>query len=247
MPFIIGLLIVPVGLYVRRRLPETQTFEEISARVANESRFTPLKLLVTKHLGRLLAGAVFSVLWTVCVYALIIYLPTYYSAPATGLGFTAQHSFLASLVGNVVMVVMCVYAGHLADQFGVQRITTIGTALMLVVPLTALMWLHASKSVTVLLIVHTILCANVALFAGCAPSILPRVYPAPRLSGRRAFDRHGAELQHRGDLLRRIHPGAHDLGHDQGQRAGPGVLGDDGGGRLSAGVAADLPVRALLG
>ena len=177
-PFIIGLLIVPVGLYVRRRLPETQTFEEISARVANESRFTPLKLLVTKHLGRLLAGAVFSVLWAVCVYALIIYLPTYYSAPATGLGFTAQHSFLASLVGNVVMVVMCVYAGRLADQFGVQRITTIGTALMLVVPLAALMWLHASKSVTVLLIVHTILCANVALFAGCAPSILPRVYPA---------------------------------------------------------------------
>lgn len=177
-PFVIGLLIIPIGFYVRQRLPETHAFEERAAQRAHEGASTPIKLLVTTHLGRLLAGAVFSILWTVCVYALTIYLPTYYSSPAIGLGFSSRDAFLASLVGNIVMVAVCVFSGRLADTFGARRVITYGVVAMLFVPLAALSWVHAARSLPVLLIVHMILCANVAVFAGIAPSTLPRVYPA---------------------------------------------------------------------
>lgn len=178
LPFLIGLLIVPVGYYVRRRLPETEAFAQLSAEHGDESPLGPLKALCTTHLSRLLAGAVFSILWTVCVYALIIYLPTYYSTKGIGLGFTSRDSFLASLVGNVVLVAGCVLAGRAADRLGAQRVLTWGVVTMLVVPLAALWWLHQQPTIPVLLAVHVILCANVSVFAGIAPSTLPRALPA---------------------------------------------------------------------
>lgn len=178
LPFLIGLLIVPVGFYVRRRLPETEAFAQLSAEQGDESPLEPLKALFTTHLSRLLAGAVFSILWTVCVYALIIYLPTYYSTKGIGLGFTSRDSFLASLVGNVVLVAGCVLAGRAADRLGAQRVLTWGVVAMLVVPLAALWWLHRQPTIPVLLAVHVILCANVSVFAGIAPSTLPRAFPA---------------------------------------------------------------------
>ncbi|SDM39571.1 MFS transporter [Allokutzneria albata] len=119
-----------------------------------------------------------SVLWTVCVYALVIYLPTYYRDPAAGLGFTSQQSFLASLVGNVVLVIGCIVAGRAADQFGPRRVLTWGASGLLVIPLLCLLLLHAVPSVPVLVVVHSVLCANVAAFVGVAPSTMPRVFPA---------------------------------------------------------------------
>lgn len=180
-PFLIGLLIVPIGYYTRSRLPETATFDAIAAEESQHSAWAPLKALVTQHLSRLLTGAVFSILWTVCVYALIIYLPTYYSKVVH---FTSRQAFLASIVGNVVLVIGCVASGRAADRMGAQKVITWGTAIMLFLPLLALVALHHSHHVWTLLLVHAILCGNVSLFAGVAPSMLPRVFPAEvRASG----------------------------------------------------------------
>ena len=48
---------------------------------------------------------------------------------------------------------------------------------MLVAPMLFLLWLHAQPSVPVLVVVHTLLCANVAAFTGIAPATLPRAFP----------------------------------------------------------------------
>ncbi|MCP3804986.1 MFS transporter [Allokutzneria sp. A3M-2-11 16] len=175
-PFIVGLLIIPVGVYIRRSLPETEVFER--NRTEQEGGPSPLKRLLTEYPKQLLTGFLFSVLWTVCVYAFVIYLPTYYRDPAAGLGFTSQQSFLASLVGNVVLVIGCIVAGRSADRYGARRVLTLGASGLLVIPLLCLLLLHAAPSVPVLLVVHSVLCANVAAFVGVAPSTMPRVFPA---------------------------------------------------------------------
>jgi MHS family proline/betaine transporter-like MFS transporter len=117
------------------------------------------------------------VLWTVAVYAFVIYLPTYYRSPAVGLGFTARQSFLATVVGNVVLIAGCLLAGRLADRVGAKRVVLRGATALLVVPLPCLMWLHAQPSTPVLLVVHTLLSATVAAFVGVAPATLPMAFP----------------------------------------------------------------------
>jgi MHS family proline/betaine transporter-like MFS transporter len=173
-PFVLGLLIIPVGFYTRRRLPEPAPFERAQA---EPSRGTPLRRLLAEHLDTLLLGFLFSVLWTVAVYAFVIYLPTYYRSPAVGLGFTARQSFLATVVGNVVLIAGCLLAGRLADRVGAKRVVLAGAAALLVVPMPCLVWLHAQPSTPVLLVVHTLLSATVAAFVGVAPATLPMAFP----------------------------------------------------------------------
>ncbi|WP_328379740.1 MFS transporter [Streptomyces sp. NBC_00440] len=179
-PFALGLLIIPVGVYIRRHLPETEEFEK-SKPERNEQETTPgrgpLVQLLTEYRGRVITGFLFSVLWTVCVYTLVIYAPTYYESDAAGLGFTAQQSFLASLVGNAVLVAGCLVAGRAADTAGARRVLMAGALGLLVLPLPLLAWLHAQPAFPVLLLVHSLLCAGVAAFAGVAPSTLTRLFP----------------------------------------------------------------------
>jgi len=186
-PFVLGLLIIPVGFYTRRRLPEPTPFERSREQaersrsreqaVAGHRRDDPLRRLLAEHLGTLLLGFLFSVLWTVAVYAFVIYLPTYYRSAAVGLGFTARQSFLATVVGNVVLIAGCLLAGRLADRVGAKRVVLGGSAALLVVPLPCLLWLHAQPSTPVLLVVHTLLSATVAVFVGVAPATLPMAFP----------------------------------------------------------------------
>nr|WP_281172555.1 MFS transporter [Pseudonocardia spinosispora] len=174
-PFVIGLLIIPVGFYTRRRLPEPEAFSRAAA--ARENDRDPLRRLLTEHLATLVTGFLFSVLWTVAVYAFVIYLPTYYISPAVGLGFTAQQAFLATVVGNIVLIVGCLMVGRLADRIGARRIVVASSVTMLVLPVLCLMWLHAQPSTIVLLVVHCLLSANVAAFVGVAPATLPMAFP----------------------------------------------------------------------
>lgn len=182
LPFILGLLIIPVGVYIRRQLPETEAFEQNNAD-AKQQR-SPVLRLVREYRGQILTGFLFSVLWTICVYAFVIYGPTYYASTQTGLGFTARQTFLASLVGNVVLITGCVAAGRAADRLGAKRVVVAGALTLLVLPLPCLLWLHDQPTVPVLLVVHGLLCAGVSAFAGVAPSVLPRAFPvAVRATG----------------------------------------------------------------
>ncbi|MCQ8186679.1 MFS transporter [Streptomyces rugosispiralis] len=179
-PFVLGLLIIPIGLYIRRRLPETEAFTEqggmaTAGRAAGQRG--PLRTLLTEHRGTLGTAVLVSMLWTVCVYAFLIYLPTYYTQPVTGLGFTSRQAFLASLVGNVVVLAGCLAAGRLADRVGTRPLLVGRAAAMIVVPTPCLMWLHAQPWLPVLLIVHMVLCATVSGFSGVIPSVLPRAFP----------------------------------------------------------------------
>ncbi|WP_016905911.1 MFS transporter [Streptomyces xiaopingdaonensis] len=176
-PFLLGLLIIPIGLYIRRSLPESEEFTRHSAADAIRPKPGPLRGLVTEYPKELCAAFLFSILWTVCVYAFLIYLPTYYKDPAIGLGFSSQQAFLASLFGNAVVIVGCLAGGWIADRVGARQVVVWSSVAMVLIPTPCLWWLHSQPNLTVLLLVHAVLCASVAAFSGVAPSVLPRVFP----------------------------------------------------------------------
>lgn len=173
LPFFFGLLLIPVGLYIRAQLPETTDFREEQRASTRET----LAVLFRENGTVLLAGFGFSILWNVAVYAFVIFGPTYYRV-TDGLHFTSQQTFLASLVGNVFLVLGCVAAGRLADRVGRARMLAGGAVSLLVLPVLGLLLLHAVPTVPVMLVVHSVLCLSVAAFVGVAPSTLPQAFPA---------------------------------------------------------------------
>src|SRR3984893_11078002 len=85
LPFIFGLAIAPVGLYLRRTLDETEAFRAEAAlrRIEPARNKVPL-LEIFRHHGQTLAvGFLVAVLWAVAVYVLMIFLPTYVQRPDT--------------------------------------------------------------------------------------------------------------------------------------------------------------------
>jgi len=179
-PFIFGLVIIPIGLYIRRSLPETPVFR---AQVQRLSVRATLKHLFVDNWQNLLAGFVFAVPWHLSIYCFVVFGPTYYRI-ATGLAFPANESFAASIAGNICLVIGCVVSGRVADRVGRKRVLVVFALVLLVLPISALLLLHAVPTFPVLLIVHSLLCLNVSMLAGVAPSTLPMLFPpAVRATG----------------------------------------------------------------
>jgi MHS family proline/betaine transporter-like MFS transporter len=176
LPFLVGLIIAPVGLYLRRKLDETPYFQEEMERPRSEKqqKKNPLFLVVREHPLELLIGTGFSILWAVCTYSLIIYMPTYVQKI---LHFGSGQAFLASLIGNIFMVAGCVFSGTLSDKFGRRRLLACGAVIMLLGVYPMLVWLKASHAMLTLIVVQTVFCLMVAIFVGVAPSALSEIFP----------------------------------------------------------------------
>jgi MHS family proline/betaine transporter-like MFS transporter len=107
-PFMIGLLIAPVGLYVRRRLRE-----DTSPAMATQNSSTPLGELFREHGTTILLATLMMMGQTIPVYALVYYMPSYvtrvmHMPPLTG--------FLASTSSALLLVVIPQLAGRLVDR-----------------------------------------------------------------------------------------------------------------------------------
>ncbi len=107
-PFLFGILVGPVGLYIRRRLDETPEYVEI------EPTRTPVRDMLRAHPieGLLAMGA--SAISNSSAY-IILYIPTY---AMKELHLPQVTGFIATLVGAVILGIVSPFAGHLSDKLG---------------------------------------------------------------------------------------------------------------------------------
>ncbi len=177
-PFVFGLLIAPVGLYLRRSLDETEAFQAEAERRSRELSHAkaPLLQIFRNHGRSLFVGFCVAVLWAVAVYVLMIYLPTYVQRPDT-FNFSARQAFGASLIGNIPFVIGCVWFGSLSDRLGRRRSLFVSAALLLLCVLPLLMWLKTDPTLPTLIVVQCIVCILVASFVGVAPAALSEIFP----------------------------------------------------------------------
>lgn len=178
-PFILGLSVAPVGLWLRATLEETPEFEASRLEPGAQSRhlLTSLRDVFTEQPKALAVAAGVSIIWVISVYTLLLYMPTYVQR---NLGFTASEAFTASVVGNVVMVLGCVAAGRLSDRIGRLLTVRVGTLLLLVATYPVLAWVVTERTVTALFVGQTLFCAIVSVFTGSVPAVLASLFP-PRL------------------------------------------------------------------
>jgi len=180
-PFLIGLFIVPVGVYLRRALAETPSFRAEAARLQGARAVVPLVNVFRESGSALLIGFGISTLWAVAVYVLLIFLPVFVQR---AFGFSASQAFGASVVENVVFVSGCFVFGAAADRIGPARVMTLGAVALLLGVLPLFAWLDAARSVPVLTIMFAVVGAMVASFTGVAPTLLAGLFPvAQRATG----------------------------------------------------------------
>lgn len=135
--FLIGALIVPFGLALRRSLPET-----LDAPAATPARGSARPYLAVAAAGLVLLGAA-----TISNYTLS-YLTTY--AQAT-LHMAVPAAFGATVVLGLVGVVGDLSAGWLADRYGCKRVLLVPWLLLLLLAVPAFLAMSALRSPQALL------------------------------------------------------------------------------------------------
>ncbi|WP_415769011.1 MFS transporter [Pseudomonas sp. LB3P38] len=118
-PFIIGTLIAPVGWYIRRQI------DEMPLPGAGHENHSPLAEVLREYRKEVLISFALVVLWTVCTYAILFYIPSYASRI---LGMPTWMGFTGAMVAALMMVVVTPIVGKLADLHG-RRPFLLGSAL----------------------------------------------------------------------------------------------------------------------
>lgn len=177
-PFLVGLLIAPIGLYLRRTLEETPIFmlamEQAGRRPAGPG-LSPVLGLLRDDWRTLLAGFGISVLWAAAPFSLIIPMPAY--AQHT-LHYSGTDSFAAALISDVVLVAACFAAGALSDRIGRRRVLALAAFTLLVVVAPLFYRLQSSHALLTLTLVQCGFCLATGLYLGVAPAGLSEIFPA---------------------------------------------------------------------
>ncbi len=124
-PFIIGLLIGPVGLYIRKHLNETQSFINYSQ--GHQSKLSLIDLIRANKLG-VISSFLATVSATIYFYIILIYMPTYGKKE---LGLTLEEAFTAEASGLIFLIVLIPFFGWLSDKYGRIKFLRFSNALFL--------------------------------------------------------------------------------------------------------------------
>ena len=174
-PFIIGLSIAPIGVYLRKTLGETPQFlAELERQRQSPASRIPLVSVFKDHSRPLLIGLGVSTLWAVAVYVLLIFLPVFVQK---SLHYTASAAFSASLVEYVLFVLGCFCFGALSDHIGRTRMAGIGAAVLLVGVLPLFRWVDECRSTATLIIAQGAFGIMVSSFTAVAPTVLAALFP----------------------------------------------------------------------
>ena len=144
-PFLVGLSIVPAGLYMRRRLVDGPV-----RGASDRSTSIPFVELCREHGGTLVLATLGKIWSTVPVYAVITYMPSYVTRV---LHMPPIIGFMSSTLSTLLLVVVSPLSGLLADRLPRRKpmvLITAGTTAVLVYPVFAMMTLTQSPLAVVL-------------------------------------------------------------------------------------------------
>jgi MFS family permease len=176
-PFLVSVLLVAVGLYIRLKIEETPVFRRVESR-GEQVRLPFVEALRHQWGEVLLAGGTLTVLFGF-FYIGSVYLTSYAgSAPGSGvLGLSRPTVLIGGLIGALVFAGMCVLSAIWSDRYGRRRVILVGNVLAVVAgPLAfAVMQPGSALSFVVGLVV---LMAVVGIPYGPAAAYLPEIFAA---------------------------------------------------------------------
>jgi MFS transporter, MHS family, proline/betaine transporter len=160
LPFLAGLAIAPVGLYIRSKLDETH---EAAPDVPS-----PLGTLMREHGMKLLQGILSVTAGTVGMYLVVFFMPTYMIRV---LKMPPSLSLLAGCATGLTMLVASLVSGRLADRFARRKPIVLAAIVFNIAFVVPAFWLMTHfPSVPLVLLLAVIMTAATNL--GSTPMLL---------------------------------------------------------------------------
>lgn len=170
-PFILDLLIGPVGLWMRRHMEEPQAF--LDAQQAHQGKAS-LRQVLGEHRRALLATMGTVANSTVAFYVVLVNMPSFANKQ---LGLPLDQVFMVQMLAVALMTVVIPLAGALSDRVGRRPVLFIGTLALFLLVYPLFTWVAQAPSVERLLVMQLVLCSLIGMFFGPAPTTLAEQFP----------------------------------------------------------------------
>jgi len=170
-PFILGLLIAPVGMWIRRNMQETEDFVSVSQR----EKPVPMLQVLREHRRATLVVLGSTICGTVTFYVILVNMPTF---ARTQLGLPIDQVFMVQSIAVALMTLIVPLSGLLSDLWGRKPVLIASTlaAGILVCPL--MDWVASEPSIPRFLTMQVVLCIFLGLSYGPVPAALAEQFPA---------------------------------------------------------------------
>ncbi|MBS0428994.1 MAG: MFS transporter [Proteobacteria bacterium] len=170
LPFVLGLAIAPVGMYIRRHLEES--LDERTATGSPEK--SRLAEVCGEHGGTVLAAILTIVGGTVAAYVVTFYMPTY---AIRELGLPPPVALFGAVLTGLISFALAPLVGRWSDRVGRKRLIVWSRVAMAVAIYPCFLWLTSAPSPAVLYVVVSLL--SVGLVVQTVPGItmLPEMFP----------------------------------------------------------------------
>jgi MFS transporter, MHS family, proline/betaine transporter len=115
-PFLVGLPLGAIGLYLRLRMEDTPVFQDLEQSGESEpDAKMALRDLFTHHWRPIVQLFGLVIALNICDYTLLTYMPTYLQGT---IGMSSGHTDLLVIIGQVIMMAVIWMAGSLSDRIG---------------------------------------------------------------------------------------------------------------------------------
>ena len=166
-PFLLGGLLAPIGLYMRRSIEETPAFTRLAQQpTAAGGSLSALRLAV-RAFG-------FTILWTVSYYIVLSYMPTFLQKQV---GLVRTQALWTTTAGLLLLVLAAPVLGWCSDRIGRKPLLLFACVLFVALPypLIALLLSHATLESA--LGVQLTLAIAIAVFSGPGPAAIAEIFP----------------------------------------------------------------------
>lgn len=172
LPFLVGLLIGPVGLWIRKHMDEPQAF--IEARRQVRGKGPTLMQVLRDHRRSILVAMGLCCGSTVSFYVVLVNMPTF---AHKNLGLPLDQVLLVQMLAVALMTVVIPLSGALSDRLGRRPVLLAFSLAFFVMVYPLYVWVAAAPSIERLLVMQVLLCTAIGGFFGPAPTALAEQFP----------------------------------------------------------------------
>jgi MFS family permease len=166
-PFLLGGILGPIGLWMRRTIDETPAYAKVTDSPAPAASAESGLAMAARAFG-------FTIVWTVCFYILLSYMPTYTQKYVK---LSASAALWANTIGLLVLMLGIPIMGALSDRIGRKPLLLACCVAYVVLPYPIFSFLVSGASFAQLVAVQILFALLISCFSGAGPAAIAEMFP----------------------------------------------------------------------